>query len=356
MYNQTEVIHMSFKIDRLSFASDYMEGTHPSILQMLTETNMIKTRGYGADEYTAEAAELVRRACGAPDAEVRFFIGGTQANATVIDAVLRPYQGVLSADTGHINGHEAGAIERGGHKVLTLPNRDGKITAAAIADAAARYNADLNREHIVMPGMVYITHPTEYGTLYTLEELTEISRTCRENGLTLYLDGARLAYALACDENEITLPDLARLCDVFYIGGSKCGCLFGEAVVIPNGRLIPHFFPIIKQHGAHLEKGRLLGIQFICMFRDGLYLHIGRNAVLLAGRIKRALTEKGYRIHPDTPTNQIFVVLSPAQQERLFSDVELDYWETLDDGCSVYRIATSWATREEDVDRLIKLL
>ena len=347
---------MSYKIEKLSFASDYMEGTHPNILQALNDTNMIKTRGYGADEYTAGAYDLIRAACGAPDAEVRFFIGGTQANATVIDAILRPYQGVLAADTAHINGHEAGAIERGGHKVLTLPNRDGKITADQIADAVARYEADLNREHIVMPGMVYITHPTEYGTLYTLQELSGISRVCRERGLTLYLDGARLAYALACDENEITLPDLARLCDVFYIGGSKCGCLFGEAVVIPDGRLIPHFFPIIKQHGAHLEKGRLLGVQFIEMFRGGLYLRIGRNAVAYAARIKTALREKGYRIHLDTPTNQIFVALTPGQQERLFRDIELDFWEILGDGCAVYRIATSWATREEDVDRLIALL
>lgn len=345
-----------YKIEKLSFASDYMEGAHPRILQSLIDTNMLKTRGYGADEYTAEAYELIRSACAAPDAEVRFFIGGTQANATVIDAVLRPYQGVLAADTAHINGHEAGAVERGGHKILTLPNREGKISAARIAEAVERYNADLNRDHIVMPGMVYITHPTEYGTLYSLSELEQISRVCREKGLVLYLDGARLAYALACRENEITLPDLSRLCDVFYIGGSKCGCLFGEAVVIPGGRLIPHFFPIIKQHGAHLEKGRLLGIQFCEMFRDGLYLRIGDSAIAYAARIKAALREKGYRIHLDTPTNQIFVALTPAQQERLFRDVELDFWERLDDGCAVYRIATSWATREEDVERLIVLL
>ena len=347
---------MSLKIEKLSFASDYMEGTHPRILQALIDTNMLKTRGYGNDEYTAGAYELIRAACEAPQAEVRFFIGGTQANATVIDAVLRPYQGVLAADTAHINGHEAGAIERGGHKVLTLPNSAGKITAAQISEAVDRYESDLNREHIVMPGMVYITHPTEYGTLYTLDELTDISRVCHERGLVLYLDGARLAYALACDENEITLPDLARLCDVFYIGGSKCGCLFGEAVVIPGGRLIPHFFPIIKQHGAHLEKGRLLGLQFTEMFSDGLYLSIGRSAILYAARIKQALRDKGYRIHLDTPTNQIFVALSPDRQERLFRDIELDYWEELPDGSTVYRIATSWATGEEDVDRLISLL
>jgi threonine aldolase len=347
---------MSLKIEKLSFASDYLEGAHPLILQSLIDTNMEKTRGYGTDEYTAEACDLVRKACGTPDADVRFFIGGTQANATVIDAILRPYQGVLCADTAHINGHEAGAIEHGGHKVMTLPHHDGRITADQIAAAAEQYLADENREHIVMPGMVYITHPTEYGTLYTLDELTRISEVCRRYRMPLYLDGARLAYALACGENEITLPDLGRLCDVFYIGGSKCGCLFGEAVVVPDPTLIPHFFPIIKQHGAHLEKGRLLGLQFRTMFADGLYCRIGETAVEYADRIKRAFLDRGYRIHIDAPTNQVFPVLTKAQQERLFRDVEFGFWENLDDGSSVWRVATSWATRGEDVDRLIGLL
>lgn len=347
---------MSLKIEKLSFASDYLEGTHPRILQALIDTNLQKTRGYGTDEYTAQACDLIRNACGTPDADVRLFIGGTQANATVIDAVLRPYQGVLCADTAHINGHEAGAVEHGGHKILTLPHHEGKITASQIDAAVKQYLDDENREHIVMPGMVYLTHPTEYGTLYTLAELTAISETCRRHGMPLYLDGARLAYALACPENEITLPDLGRLCDVFYIGGSKCGCLFGEAVVVPDPALIPHFFPIIKQHGAHLEKGRFLGLQFITLFSDGLYQTIGKSAVAYAGRIKEAFLSRGYRIYLDAPTNQVFPVLTKEQQERLFRDVEFSFWENLGDGSSVWRVATSWATREEDVDRLISLL
>ena len=347
---------MSLKIKKLSFASDYLEGTHPLILQALIDTNMEKTSGYGADEYTAEACDLIRNACRTPDADVRFFIGGTQANATVIDAVLRPYQGVLCADTAHINGHEAGAVEHGGHKILPLPHHNGKITAEQIDRAMAQYLNDENHDHIVMPGMVYLTHPTEYGTLYSLDELTEISEMCRNYNLTLYLDGARLAYALACGENDITLPDLGRLCDVFYIGGSKCGCLFGEAVVVTDPKLIPHFFTIIKQHGAHLEKGRLLGLQFKTMFTDHLYTEIGRRAVEYADRIKEAFLAKGYRIYIDTPTNQVFPILTKEQQERLFRDVEFSFWEKLDDGSSVWRVATSWATKEDDVNRLIELL
>ncbi len=347
---------MSLKMDKLSFASDYLEGTHPAILQALIDTNLEQTRGYGTDEYTAEACALIRAACHTPDADVRFFIGGTQANATVIDAILRSYQGVLCADTAHINGHEAGAIEHGGHKVLTLPNSEGKITAAQIETAAEQYLSDENREHIVMPGMVYITHPTEYGTLYTLEELTAVSKVCRRYNLPLYLDGARLAYALACPENDITLADLGRLCDVFYIGGSKCGCLFGEAVVVPDPSLIPNFFPIIKQHGAHLEKGRILGLQFKTMFSDRLYETIGESAVEYAQEIKSAFLLRGYRIYIDTPTNQVFPVLYKEQQEKLLSQAEFSFWEHLPDGSTVYRVATSWATRRENVDRLISLL
>ena len=347
---------MSLRIEKLSFASDYLEGTHPRILQALAETNLQKTRGYGTDEYTAEAYDLIRAACGTPNADVRFFIGGTQANAVVIDAVLRPYQGVLCADTAHINGHEAGAVEHSGHKILTLPNNEGKITAAQIAGAVEIYLSDENREHIVMPGMVYITHPTEYGTLYTLDELTSISEVCRKYGMPLYLDGARLAYALASPANDIALTDLGRLCDVFYIGGSKCGCLFGEAVVTPDPKLIPHFFPIIKQHGAHLEKGRLLGLQFKTMFIDGLYLEIGKSAVEYADMIKKAFISKGYEIYIDAPTNQVFPVLTAEQRERLFRDVEFSFWENLDGGRSVWRAATSWATNREDTERLISLL
>ena len=256
---------------RLSFSCDYLEGAHPAILQRLCETNFAQTAGYGTDEYCESAREKIRAACGAPNAEIHFLVGGTQTNATVIDALLRSYEGVIAADTGHISVHEAGAIEFGGHKVLTLPQENGKITASQIRALLDQYEDDANRDHTVMPGMVYLSQPTEYGTLYSKKELAAISALCREKRLPLYIDGARLAYALACPENDVTLRDLAALCDIFYIGGTKCGALLGEAVVIPQPGLIPHFFTIIKQHGALLAKGRLLGIQFDTLFTDGLY-------------------------------------------------------------------------------------
>lgn len=235
---------------RLSFSCDYLEGAHPAILQRLCETNFAQTAGYGTDEYCESAREKIRAACGAPNAEIHFLVGGTQTNATVIDALLRSYEGVIAADTGHISVHEAGAIEFGGHKVLTLPQENGKITASQIRALLDQYEDDANRDHTVMPGMVYLSQPTEYGTLYSKKELAAISALCREKRLPLYIDGARLAYALACPENDVTLRDLAALCDIFYIGGTKCGALLGEAVVIPQPGLIPHFFTIIKQHGA----------------------------------------------------------------------------------------------------------
>lgn len=241
---------------RLSFSCDYLEGAHPAILQRLCETNFAQTAGYGTDEYCESAREKIRAACGAPNAEIHFLVGGTQTNATVIDALLRSYEGVIAADTGHISVHEAGAIEFGGHKVLTLPQENGKITASQIRALLDQYEDDANRDHTVMPGMVYLSQPTEYGTLYSKKELAAISALCREKRLPLYIDGARLAYALACPENDVTLRDLAALCDIFYIGGTKCGALLGEAVVIPQPGLIPHFFTIIKQHGALLAKGR----------------------------------------------------------------------------------------------------
>ena len=267
---------------RLSFSCDYLEGAHPAILQRLCETNFAQTAGYGTDEYCESAREKIRAACGAPNAEIHFLVGGTQTNATVIDALLRSYEGVIAADTGHISVHEAGAIEFGGHKVLTLPQENGKITASQIRALLDRYEDDANRDHTVMPGMVYLSQPTEYGTLYSKKELAAISALCREKRLPLYIDGARLAYALACPENDVTLRDLAALCDIFYIGGTKCGALLGEAVVIPQPGLIPHFFTIIKQHGALLAKGRLLGIQFDTLFTDGLYERIGADAVRYA--------------------------------------------------------------------------
>ena len=341
---------------KLGFASDYMEGAHPEILKRLAETNFVKSSGYGTDEYSEAARGRIRAACDAPDADVYFLTGGTQTNAVVISALLRSYQGVITADTGHICRHEAGAIELGGHKVLTLPNTNGKICAGQVADYLTAWYQDENRDHIVMPGMVYISQPTEQGTLYSLNELEALSAVCGANGMPLYLDGARLAYALACPENDVTLPDLARLCDVFYIGGTKCGALFGEAVVIPRSGLIPGFFSIIKQHGALLAKGRIAGIQFDALFTGDLYCMLGRNAIGKADRIRAALKEKGYELAYPNPTNQVFVVLGKDKAKELSEYAELGFWENIDDERCIMRIATSWATTDEDVDRLIEML
>ena len=315
---------------RLSFSCDYLEGAHPAILQRMCETNFAQTAGYGTDEYCESAREKIRAACGAPNAEIHFLVGGTQTNATVIDALLRSYEGVIAADTGHISVHEAGAIEFGGHKVLTLPQENGKITASQIRALLDQYEDDANRDHTVMPGMVYLSQPTEYG--------------------------ARLAYALACPENDVTLRDLAALCDIFYIGGTKCGALLGEAVVIPQPGLIPHFFTIIKQHGALLAKGRLLGIQFDTLFTDGLYERIGADAVRYADAIRRAMAENGYSPCFPSPTNQSFCIVSEQQRKELAERVDFSVWEQYDETHSIIRFATSWATREEDVNALCRIL
>lgn len=343
-------------LQRLSFTSDYMEGAHPAILRRLLETNLEKTPGYGLDSFSESAREKIRAACRVPDAAVWFLAGGTQTNAVMIDALLRPWQGVISAESGHIATHEAGAIEHGGHKVLTLPHRDGKISAEQIRACAEAWRQDGNREHMVMPGMVYLSHPTEYGTLYSLRELQEISGVCRAFQMPLYLDGARLAYALACPENDVTLPDLGQLCDAFYIGGTKCGALFGEAVVIPDGKALPHLFTLIKQHGALLAKGRITGLQFDVLFTDGLYETIGRPAIEAAARIRSALAEKGIPPAVPSPTNQIFLLLDPARAEALAEKVEMSFMEQRDDGRVLMRIATSWATAPEDTERLIACL
>ena len=340
----------------LYFSSDYMEGAHPSILQRLTDTNMEHTPGYGLDIYCDSAKARIREACCAPDADVFFLVGGTQTNATVIDALLRGYQGVICAQTGHISVHEAGAIEFGGHKVLTLPHHDGKITAEQIGALLDDYINDANHEHMVMPGMVYISHPTEYGTLYTLEELTQISALCRLHQIPLYLDGARLAYALACPQNDLSLADLARLCDVFYIGGTKCGALFGEAVVIPKAGTIPHFFTTVKQHGALLAKGRILGIQFDELFTDHLYERIGVPAINAADRIRQILSQKGYQLCFNSPTNQVFFVIEDTAMAELSRYVDFGFWEKYDEAHTIIRFATSWATQHEDVEALERVL
>ena len=341
---------------KVFFTSDYMEGAHPAIIQRLVQTNMEQTTGYGTDEYCERARSRIRHACNCPDAAVHFLVGGTQTNATVIDAFLHQYEGVIAAETGHVAVHEAGAIEFGGHKVLPLACDKGKITAATVKQYLQDFYADGNYEHMVHPGMVYISQPTEYGTLYTKQEMTAISAVCREYHIPLYVDGARLAYALACKENDVTLADLAQLCDVFYIGGTKCGALFGEAVVIPDPKRSPHFFTIMKQHGALLAKGRLLGIQFETLFTDDLYLQIGENAIRAADTIRAFLSSHGYEHYFTAPTNQIFIVLENTCYAALSKKIAFGFWEKKDDSHTVVRIATDWATTPENVEKLLQAL
>ena len=338
------------------FDSDYMEGAHPAILEKLLETNMEKTPGYGLDKYSERAKEKIRKACGCDNAEIYFLVGGTQTNAVVIKAVLRDYEGVIAAETGHISLHEAGAIESGGHKVLSLPHNNGKLTAQAVDKYIEEFYTDGNHEHMVFPGMVYISHPTEYGTLYTKKELEDLSSVCRKYDIPLYLDGARLGYALAASGTDVTLEDIAKSCDIFYIGGTKVGALFGEAVVITKPDMIKHFFTIIKQSGALLSKGRILGIQFDTLFTDDLYLKISENAINMANKMRKAFSEKGYELYCENPTNQVFVVLENSKMEELSKTVSFSFWEKFDENHTVVRFASSWATTEEDVNKLIEII
>lgn len=338
------------------FDCDYLEGAHPHILQLMQETNMVQTSGYGEDAYCEKARELIKEACQAPDALVQFLVGGTQANMTVISAALRPHQGVLCASSGHINVHETGAIESYGHKVLALPAQNGKITAEQVYQYVNTHRADPSFEHTVQPGMVYISHPTETGTSYTKEELTALSEACRELGLYLYLDGARLAYGLAASGNDLDLPTIAKLCDVFYIGGTKCGALMGEAVVISHPDLKKDFRYIIKQKGGMFAKGRLLGLQFIGLFENGLYEEVGRHTIKLADKIRSAIKELGIPFASVNTTNQIFVILEDRQIETLSKEFSMCFFERVDESHCVMRICTSWATKEENVDALIDAL
>ena len=339
----------------IHFECDYLEGAHPAILERLVETNLEKTAGYGLDPYCDAAKEKIRQACGCPQAEVHFLVGGTQTNATVIGAMLKPYEGVIAAETGHISVHEAGAIEAGGHKVLTLPHHNGKLDPKEVAAYLNAFYADSTYTHMVFPGMVYISHPTEFGTLYSKKELEDISSLCRQYQLPLYVDGARLGYGLASPASDVSLADLARLADVFYIGGTKVGALCGEAVVFPAGAPA-HFMTMVKQQGALLAKGRLLGIQFDALFTDGLYQKISENAIRTASRLQDAFLEKGYELYLKSPTNQIFVVLEDARMKELSRHVSFSFWEKRDETHTVVRFATSWATRMEDVEALIALL
>ena len=340
----------------LYFNSDYMEGAHPLILERLLETNMEQTPGYGSDAYCAQAKDKIRKACNCPDAEIHFLVGGTQTNATVIKSLLRTYEGVLAPTTGHISTHEAGAIEAGGHKVLELPQNHGKITAKQVEDYIETFRKDPSCAHQVKPGMVYISHPTEYGTLYTKNELEQLSQVCKKYHIPLFLDGARLGYGLTAKDTDVTLEVIAKTCDVFYIGGTKVGALFGEAVVMTKPRLIDNFFTIIKQQGGLLAKGRLLGIQFDVLFSDDLYFNIAKHAIAMAQKLKQGFEEKGYPFYFDSPTNQQFIILTDEQIKHLSENVSFGFWDALDDGRTVVRFATSWATQEKDIDELLELI
>lgn len=342
-------------MEKLYFASDYMETAAPEIMEALAGLAGKKFTGYGSDVISESARRKILAAAGAPEGEVYFLVGGTQTNATVIDTMLRPYEGVIAASTGHVFVHEAGAIEYGGHKVLTLPAKDGKIGAADIDGLAGTYWNDENHEHMVMPAMVYISQPTEYGTLYSLKELEEISAVCRKWKLALYVDGARLAYALSAKGNDVTLKDLSRLTDVFYIGGTKCGALLGEAVVFPKKGTVPHFFTMVKQHGALLAKGWAAGLQFDTLFTGGLYEKLGKKGDEMADRIRQALDEKGYVQDVRNSTNQIFITFTHEKARALSKKMEMGFWENKGDKV-VMRIATSWASTEEETEKLIALL
>ena len=334
------------------FNNDYSEGCHPRILEKLIQTNYVQTPGYGEDPYCAQASEKIRTLCENPDLAVHFLVGGTQSNLVVIAAALRPHQAVIGADFAHINTHETGAIEATGHKVIGLPSRDGKISARQVRAQVENHRTDPSFEHIPQPKMVYISQPTEYGTMYTKAELQALSDTCRELGLYLFLDGARLGYGLMSRGNDVSLADIARLCDVFYIGGTKVGALFGEAVVIRNPVLKEDFRFVMKQRGAMLAKGRLLGVQFLTLFEDDLYFTVSRHAVKLADRIRSTLKELGCTFLMENTTNQIFPVLPDAVLDELKKKYAFIVMDQLDGHHHAIRLCTSWATLPENVDAL----
>ena len=337
--------------------NDYSEGAHPRILQRLAEINLEQNPGYCTDTYCAGAAEKIKQACACPETDVFFLVGGTQTNQVVIDTVLAPYEGVVAARTGHVSCHEAGAIEFSGHKVLTLPQHEGKISATELQELAHSFWQDDNHEHMVFPGMVYISHPTEYGTLYSKQELEAIARVCREFKMSLYMDGARLAYGLTAPGTDVTLADIARLCDVFYIGGTKCGAFFGEAVVFTKGNMPAHFLTRVKQHGALLAKGHIAGIQFDTLFTGNLYCEIGAHAIRLAQKLQQGLRDAGLELYINSPTNQQFVELPDTVIKKLEErGVVYSFWEKTAPGKTVIRFVTSWATKEETVRELIQII
>jgi len=340
----------------LSFASDYIAGAHPEVLKGLVDTNLEVLTGYGTDPYCASAVAKIKDACEAPDAQVFFLTGGTQTNQIILSTMLANEEGVVAATTGHVSLHEAGAIEYTGHKVIELPGKDGKLAANTLKAYLETFYADENHEHMTFPGMVYISYPTEYGTLYGKDELTDLYSLCKQYEMSLFIDGARLGYGLCSPACDLTLPELTKLCDVFYIGGTKVGALCGEAVVFTHANAPRHFITQMKQHGALLAKGRLLGIQFDALFTDSLYFRIGDTAIRFAEELKKLFTEFGYRFYLDSPTNQQFVILENKEMEELKKDVVFSFWESYDADHTVVRFATSWSTTDEDITALRVIL
>ena len=340
----------------LYFANDYTEGACKEILDAFIRTNDEKLPGYGTDKYTLSAKEKIKKVCKNDNADVYLLTGGTQTNAVVIDALLESYEGAVAAETGHINVHESGAIEFTGHKVMPIPQHEGKINAVELRKFIETFYNDQNHQHMVYPGMVYISHPTEYGTLYTKEDLTELSKVCRDYGIPLFVDGARLGYGLMAKNTDVTLEVLCELCDVFYIGGTKIGALSGEAIVFTHNNAPKNFVTFIKQHGALLAKGRLLGVQFDTLFTDNLYFRISKHAIEMSEILKRELAEKEYRFYFESPTNQQFVIVENSKMEELSKRVVFSFWEKYDENHTVIRFATSWATKREDVEKLMELL
>ncbi|MER0123600.1 low specificity L-threonine aldolase [Streptococcus sp. ZJ93] len=341
----------------LHFENDYNKGAHPALLEALVSTNDLGLSGYGTDEYSHRASEKIRQATMCPQAEITFLTGGTQTNQVVIDALLASYEGVIAADTGHIAVHEAGAIEFSGHKVLTVPHQNGKVQASAVRHLLESFYADANQEHMVLPGMVYISHPTEYGTLYSKEELTDLATVCKDYQIPLFLDGARLGYGLAARSTDLDLPTIAELTDVFSIGGTKMGALMGEAVVFTKMNQPKRFTTIVKQHGALLAKGRLTGVQFDRFFTDDLYVQLGTHAIEMAEQLIVLLEEKNYRFYLKSPTNQQFLLVTNEEMGRLDkAGICYGFWEKYDDTDTIIRLATSWSTTQEDINALAQVL
>lgn len=333
---------------------DYAEGAHPAVLEKLSETNFVQTEGYGQDKYCEEARERIKKLCACETADVHFLVGGTQTNLTVIASALRAHEGVVAAESGHITTHETGAIEACGHKVLALPAVDGKISAAQVENLYLAHMADENHEHTVKPGMVYISNPTEFGTIYSLEELTALSQVCRKYALPLFLDGARLGYGLAAEDNTLSFELLAQLCDVFYIGGTKQGALFGEAVVITNDKLKSDFRYFIKQKGGMLAKGRLLGLQFLALLENDLYMTLSRHADTLAGLIRDAVTEAGFTLNYPNKTNQVFATMPDRVLDELAKEYTFSPQERVDENHRMVRFCVSWAAKKENIEKLAR--